>query len=198
MRARLERRAEVLVEPVGHHDLAVGIQARHEQEDDVVEDLLHLRRVLGRQPVHQLHRHLRRADLGRVNAAGDEQHELAAAGRSRRARRRSARPPWKYSFRCRLLVAIEVLQRLGRADLHHDERDCRRSTFRARGSGRDRSRADDLAHVLDDLVPPRELVVGADAEAEELLGRGERALAPAPSGPGHRPGHNERRGQRDE
>ena len=118
--ARLERRPEVLVEPVGHEDLPVRIQARHQQEDDVIENLLHLRRVLGRQAVHQFHRHLRGADLGRVNAARDEQHELAVpedviplgVGR---------RPSLEIQFPLQGLVAIQVLQRLGRADLHHDE-----------------------------------------------------------------------------
>ncbi len=65
-RAGFVRRAEVLVEPVGHHDLAVRVQARHQQHDDVVENLLRRRRVVGGELVHQLERHLRRADLGRV------------------------------------------------------------------------------------------------------------------------------------
>ena len=54
---------------------------------------------LGREPVHELHRHLRRADLGRVDAARDQQHDDFAL---RKISSRSASvgaPPWKYSFR---------------------------------------------------------------------------------------------------
>ena len=112
-RAVRVRRADVLVEPVGDHDLAVGIQARHEHEDHVVENLLHVRRVARSRAMHQLHRHLRRADLGRVDAARDEQHELALAedlvalGVGRRAALEVQLP-------FQLLVAIEILQRIGR------------------------------------------------------------------------------------
>ena len=68
-RARLVRRAEVPVEPVGDQDLAVGIQARHEQQDDVVENLPGGGRIVGRQVMHEIQGHLRRTHFGGVNAA---------------------------------------------------------------------------------------------------------------------------------
>ena len=58
-------------------------------------------------------RHLRRADLGRVDAAGDEQHQLAlpedlvALGVGRRA-------ALEVELAFELLVAVEVLQRVRR------------------------------------------------------------------------------------
>ena len=70
------RRAEGLVVPVGHHDLAVGIQAGHQQENHVVQNGCDLRGILRGQPVHGLERHLGGADLAGMNAAGDE-HEDA-------------------------------------------------------------------------------------------------------------------------
>ena len=44
--AALIFRAEILLVPVDHHDLAVGIQRRHDQQDDFVETFLD-RRIVG-------------------------------------------------------------------------------------------------------------------------------------------------------
>ncbi len=172
--AVLEGRSEVLVEPVGHHDLSVRVQAGHEDEDHVVEDLLHLRRGVRREPMHELNGHLRGADLRRVNAAGDDDDRLAAAedlvafGIARRA-------VTEVQLAFELLVAIEVLQRIGAGDLQRDERIVVRGPAElAEADAIARSR--DQAHVLDDLVPARELVVAADPEAEELIGRGDSVL----------------------
>ena len=116
-----------------------GLRLGTSSEDHVVEDLLHRRRVVGRQPVHQLERHLRRADLGRVDAAGDEQRPACPAGRSRRARGSVGAPPWKYSLPLELLVAIEVLERLRRADLERDERVAVAGLAELAAAARDRS-----------------------------------------------------------
>ena len=66
--------------------------------------------------------HLRGADLGRVDAAGDERRtslalaeDLVALGVGRRAALEVQLP-------LELLVAIEILQRVGRADFERDER----------------------------------------------------------------------------
>ena len=193
-RRRLELGAEVLVVPVDHHDLAVGVEARHEQEDHVVEDVLHARRRVGGQPVDQLERHLRRADLGRVDAARDERRPPCPTGRSRRAARRSARRPGS---------------RAGAAG--------RGSSRGASASPADAISSDDervalgrlaqLAHahavrclldepeVLDDLVPARQLRVGADAEPEELLGRRDGCLRRSRGRRGQRAGGEEARGR---
>ncbi len=168
-RAPVKLGAEVLVEPVDHHDLAVGIQARHEDEDDVVQDLAHARRVVGGQAVHQVEHHLRGADLGRVDVARHQDDELGgtedlvALGRRRDA-------ALEVEPTLELLDPVDVSQRVRRADLDGDE---------AVASGRlpqfadpDARRA--LGHRLqvgDDLVPAGQLVVGADREAEELLRR---------------------------
>ena len=67
-----------------------------------------------------------------------------------------------------LLVAIEVLQRIGRADFQHDERIVVRGLAQLAHLDPIAGRVH-LPHVFDDAVPPRQLVVGANAEAEELI-----------------------------
>ena len=47
---------------------------------------------------------------------------LAVRGRSRRARRAVGAPSLEVQLALQLLVAIEVLQRVGRADFERDER----------------------------------------------------------------------------
>ena len=78
-RAGFAGRAEGLVVPVGDHDLAIGIERRHQQEDDVVEDLLDGGGIAGGEVVDQFQHHLRRADFGGVDVVGDEDDGLAGA-----------------------------------------------------------------------------------------------------------------------
>src|SRR3954471_5056660 len=64
-----------------------------------------------------------------------------------------------------LLITIQVLQRIGAADFERDERVvvCRLAKLaKADAIGR----AGHPPHVLDDLVPPCQLVVAADPETE--------------------------------
>ena len=61
-----------LVPVVDDEVLPVGILRRHEQDDDVVEDLLDLGAGVGGEAVRDLDQRLRVADLGRVNGAVDE------------------------------------------------------------------------------------------------------------------------------
>ena len=166
------RRAEVLVEPIGHHDLPVGVEARDEQKDHVVENFLYGRRIVGCEAMHELERHLRGADFVRVNAACDQQHELplpedCVAFAFRR------RAVLEVQLALHLLVAAEIRERVGRADFEDDER-----VAAARPA--DLAIADSLGpgrrqlHVVHDAVPPGEPVVGADFETQHLLGRPER------------------------
>jgi histidinol-phosphate/aromatic aminotransferase/cobyric acid decarboxylase-like protein len=147
--------------------------ARHQDEDHVVEDLFHLRRVVGRQVVHELEGHLRGADLRGVNGAGDEQHQLALAedlvplcvGR---------RTALEVQLLLQPFVAVQVLERVRGADFERDERIAAAGLAELAEAHAVGIRRGQL-HVVDDLVPAGKLVVGADLVAEELLGRLERS-----------------------
>ncbi len=167
-RAGLELGAEVLVEPVDHHDLAVRVGARDEHQDHVVEDLLHDRRVVGRQPMHEFDRHLRRADLGRVQVAGDDDDRLAR-GEDVVAFGRARRPALEVQLSLQLFEAVEAGHRVGRADLDGDERVALRGLAEF-AHLHPRRAGGDVPHVLDDLVVANELVVGADGEPDERVG----------------------------
>ena len=73
----------------------------------------------------------------------------------------------------------------GRADLDGDERVAQRGLAEF-ADLHPRRAGGDQAHVLDDLVPAGELVVGADGESEELLGADDRRRprGPARASPG--------------
>src|SRR4029077_10489478 len=68
------------------------------------------------------------------------------------------------------LVAVEGLERLRRADLERDERIVAARLPELADPDAVGTRRREL-HVLDDLVPPRELAVGGDQMAEELFRR---------------------------
>ena len=81
MRAALVFRPDVFLVPIDDHLVAVGVGGRDEEEDDVAEDLLGVvGRLAGDEVVGQLHGHLGGADLGRVEAAGDQDDGLALLG----------------------------------------------------------------------------------------------------------------------
>ena len=69
-----------------------------------------------------------------------------------------------------LLVAVEILQRVGRADFERDERIAVAGLAELAEADAVGVRRGQL-HVVDDLVPAGQLVVGADLEADKLLGR---------------------------
>ena len=88
------------------------------------------------------------------------------SSRSRVARRAAL----EVQLALELLVAVQVLQRVGRADFEGDERVAlaglaELAEAHAVGTGRRE------LHVLDDLVPARQLVVGADLEPDKLFRR---------------------------
>ena len=189
-RAVIERRPEVAREPVGDHDLTVGIGARHQQQDDVVENLAGGGRVVGGQLMDELERHLGRADLSRVDAAGDHHHRFALA-EDVVAIAWARRPALEIQPALQLLVAVQVLERVGRADLEQDERVP--AVGRAQLAEPDARRLGRrLLHVVDNHVPPRQAIVGADLEPDKLVGRLQLA------GRGRPIGHADRGGERAE
>jgi len=167
-RAGLAGRTESLVVPVGDHDLAVGIERRLEQQDDVVEDFPDARGVAGGEVVDQLDDHLGSAYFGGVNVVGDENDRFAGA-EDLVAFGVGGRAALEVELAFEGLDAVEVAQVIGRTDFHEHERI-------AAGGGTEIAEADpvavggDVLHVLDDLVPADEFLVAADAEAEVLFG----------------------------
>ncbi len=157
-----------LVVPVGHHDLAVGILRRHQQEYHVVENLLDLGRILGGQPVHALDDHLRRADFGGVNVVGDEDDRLPGLEYfvALRVCRRAA---LEVELALQALVLVEVFQVLRGTDFQHHE-------GIPVGGGAQVAITDavrfigDLLEILDRFVVADQLFISADAEAEIGLG----------------------------
>ena len=160
--------AESLVVPIGDHDLAVGIERRHQQEDDVVEHLFDGGGVAGGEVVDQFQHHLRGADFGGVDVVGDEDDGLAGA-EDFVALGVGGRAALEVELTFQVLQLVEIAQVFGGADFQEDERI-------AVGGGAEVAKLDavgavgDGLHVLDDLVPANQLFIAADAEAEILLG----------------------------
>src|SRR6185436_18115442 len=128
----------------------------------VVENFANRRRILSREAMHEFERHLRGADFRRVNAACHEDDDLALP-ENVVALARAWRATLKVELPLEFLVAVDVLQRVCRADFDGDEwipvrRFSQVTDADAIGSGRDE------LHVLDDLVPSRELVVRTGLE----------------------------------
>jgi len=157
----------------GHHDLPVRVEARHQQEDHVVENLFHRRRIVRREPVYQLHGHLRRANLRCMDAAGDGQHQLALA-EDLVALGVARRTALEVQLALELLVAFEILQRVRRADLERDERVVLAGLAELAEAHAIGIRRGQL-HVLDNPVPAHEFVVGPDLEAQKPVGCLERS-----------------------
>ncbi len=80
--AALEGGAEVLVVPVDHQYLAVGVDGGDDDHDDVVEPGEQLGVGGGGDVVGEFHRHLGGADFGGVNGAGDQDDGLACGDES--------------------------------------------------------------------------------------------------------------------
>ena len=73
---------ERLVVPVGDHDLAIWVEARKHQVDDVIQDALGILVVPGGEIVGDLGAGLRARDLGRVKTVRLAEDDLASAHES--------------------------------------------------------------------------------------------------------------------
>ena len=166
--AALVARAHVLAVPLGLHGLAVGVERGNEQEHDFPQPPRGLLVLGGGQGVRPLHRHLRRADLGRVDVAGHQQHQLALArqglalGLAQAAR--VGDPPRH------LLDARQVRDVLLRRDDRHDHLLAERRLAEVLQGHARRGRVQH-PEVRRDLAVVGERAVGADRDAEELRGR---------------------------
>ncbi len=158
-------RAHVLAVPVRDHLLAVGVDGRREEDNDVVEDL---RRIEGSPARHQvvceLERHLAGGDLRGMQAAGDEQDGLALAAQPAGV---FGREPGSVSqLAGDLPVGIELGQVGLGADDGHDQRLLERSRADVQDLDPGRLRGQRLEIGLD-LVVVRKLPVGPDLESEK-------------------------------
>ena len=116
----------------------------------------------------QFQHHLRRADFGGVDVVGDEDDGLSGA-EDLVALGVGGGAALEVELTFQVLQLVEIAQVFGGADFEDDERI-------AVGGGAEVAEPDavgaigDGLHILDDLVPSNQLVIGADAEAEILLG----------------------------
>ena len=171
-RGILIRRSQGLVVPIGDHDFAVGIQAGHEQEDDVVQDLVDLRRFVHRQLVNGLRGHLGGPHFRGVHAAGYQEEELALADQ------RSALLLGRNKARIEdapvdLLERFDIPQ-IGRRG---DDQEKERITVGRLAQLLDENPVGFLAHqaeIIHHFVPADHLHVRADLMAEKRFRRGDR------------------------
>ena len=161
---RLERCLEILSIPIGNDVEPIRVHARHEEQDHVVADLLHLRGIFGHDAISEMRHHLGRRDLGRVQA-GIEPNDRFAFGRVARggliidARAREGLAH---------LTPLVEPREIGLArDIEQQKR------FLEDGAP-DLTKLDAIARgvespvILDELVPFRELVVRAWLEADDV------------------------------
>ena len=161
---------EVPVEPVDHAVAAVGLRHGVDEDDHAVADLADVGRFRDGQPVRELHQHLGRARLPRVQAAVEHVEGLHA--RDELLGLALVRPAGIGEVGHRLAVPLEVVQALLVA--HHHEQDLpaflgladRLHPHAARGLG-------ERAVVRVDLRGARELAGRAHDVAEVLRGRGD-------------------------
>ena len=162
-------RAERLAIPVGDDVYAVGVDRRHKHQHRLAEHLSGRRRVVARQTIGQLHRHLRGDDFGRVNRAGDGDDRrrranqtlaLFAVGEQARIGQSSLR----------LADARQILDVFFRRDDGDDERSAlgRQPRLMHRDARRRRIKA---LEVSDDLRPVGQMPVVARREAKHLARR---------------------------
>ena len=162
--------AEVLPIPLRLHDLAVGIERGDEQDHHLVQPAPRLRVGRGGERVGPFHRHLRGADLRRVDVAGDEDDRASFLDQAGHFR---FRHPARVGDAARdLLQAIQVLEiGLGRDDRHQHVFAARRPAEGLDGdAGR---RGIESAKIRSDLAIVGQRPVRADGEAEELGRRGD-------------------------
>ena len=133
----VERRPLRLVPVIDHQVLAVGVLRGHQQDHRVVENLLHLRRVLGGEPMDDVDDRLAVADLGGVNGRVEEVEGLAF---HRQLLRLGLRQPARIGQAAiDLDEPIEVGEVLRRADAQHRVAVPHRRLSQLLGTSRDRS-----------------------------------------------------------
>ena len=162
-----ERRPLGLVPVIDDQVLPVGILGGHQKDDDVVEDLLDVGAVVGRQPVRDLDQRLRVADFRRVDRAVDEVERAPFLRQPLRLGlgqpARIGQPPVD------LDEPVQLRQVLRRADRRQHVRIPHRrlaALLELDAIGRLRQ----VLEVFDDLGIARELAVGADLDPEVLIG----------------------------
>jgi hypothetical protein len=157
-----------LVPVIDHQHLAVRILRRHDQDDEIIENLFDFGPLVRREPMGDLDDRLCVADLGRVNGAVEKVEGASLLRQTFRVRRRQAariREP-----AVDLDQAVDPREVLGRADRReHIGIPHRRLSDLAEGDAT--GRVCEMLEVGDDLGIARQLAVGADGEAEELIGR---------------------------
>ena len=164
----LVRRADVLHVPLGDHLVAVGIDRRPQQDDDVVEHRFGIGVVRAvDQVVEQLRDVRRTGDFRRVQSAVDVDEGFAFA---REPACLGVGQPLRMREPARdLAVPIDLSQVVRR----RHEREVHRAPLR-RLAGLDEldvlAGGRQLLEVVDGLVVGRELVVGAGTEAEHRFG----------------------------
>ena len=178
----------VLVVPVGHHDLPVGVEAGDEQEDDVVEHVARPGRILGRQAMHRLEHHLRGADLGRVDVAGDEQDGRGTLRQARRFFVAQVVGVGQAPLRGFDFIQARQVPRRGDDD-HHKRVAARRLAELLHHDAV--ARRVHFLQILDNLLPPHYLPFRPHPEAGELLRRLE--LRPGGHSQRNQQGHQQER-----
>ena len=117
--------------------------------------------------MHQFEHHLRRTDLGRMNITGNKHHGLARA-EYLVTFKVGWRAVLKVELAFELLVLVEVLYRICRADLEHDKWVVV-SGLAELAHPHAIGTVGYHSHVFNDLLPSSELLVFTDSKAQELL-----------------------------
>ncbi len=164
--APLPRPPERALVPVHHQLAAVGVQRRHQQQDDPVQD--HPRRgVIARgQMVHQPHGHLVATHLGGVDPTGD-QYDRPALGDQLLGLLLRRHPPRIGQLALDVQVMVQTRQVVGAGDGERHERPIQRSGAQ-RVQPHPRARRRQLSQVAGDLGPVRQLAIGAHPEAQHF------------------------------
>ena len=153
--------------PIHDHVQAVGVGRGDEQEDHPLQDLRDPGRIARGEVIEKIHRHLRRRNFRGVQAAVDQDHDFGFLGQF--ALCRDVEDQARIGDHALVSpMKIDVFDRAGRGDLGVNHR----QPF---GRLADMAHVDpvrgplDQVKILDNALPPGELVIGADAVTEEFF-----------------------------
>ncbi len=169
--APLPARPEVLPVPLDLHTVAVGVDRRDEEEDDLREAPLRLGVLGRREGVGPLHRHLRRRDLARVDAAGHEEDDLPLPDERRRLR---LGEPSRVGEPARHVADPRHVREVLRGGDRCEDHLLAERRLPDRGNGHPVGRRIEGAEVRDDLAPVRERPVRPDGDLQEFRRPGHR------------------------